>query len=156
MAAWIGFRCARISAIVCGCSPRMNFESCCGLVFSMVAKPSFRWNDRITRSNTRRAMSGPSDLVSRRLACSTPPTCSNCAAESRCWNSYLLPCFRGDRPHRRNFAGDAFDFLFLQVLEHLTGRSSPITIITMAALRAPLTTGSGVTTVGLLIVEIRF
>ena len=29
-AACAGLRCARISAIVCGCSPRMNFESCCG------------------------------------------------------------------------------------------------------------------------------
>ena len=33
-------RCARISAIVCGCSPRMNFESCSGLARSSDANPA--------------------------------------------------------------------------------------------------------------------
>jgi hypothetical protein len=35
-----GLRCARISAIVCGCSPRMNFDSCCGSAFSSDVKPA--------------------------------------------------------------------------------------------------------------------
>ena len=62
-AALAGFRCARISAIVCGCSPRMNFESCSGSAFSSEVKPAVDWNDRMTRSMIRRAASSPSVLL---------------------------------------------------------------------------------------------
>ena len=39
-AALVAFRCARISAIVCGCSARMNFDSCCGSARSSEVKPA--------------------------------------------------------------------------------------------------------------------
>src|SRR2546425_996283 len=72
-AALLGLRCARISAIVCGCSPRMNFESCCGSAFSSDVKPAVDWNDRSTRSMILRAPSAPSDLWSTLRAKSRSP-----------------------------------------------------------------------------------
>ena len=72
-AACAGFRCARISAMVCGCSLRMNLDSCCGSAFSSPVKAIVDSNDLITRSSTRRAISGPSDFTRTFCAYSTPP-----------------------------------------------------------------------------------
>ncbi len=72
-AACAGLRCARISAMVCGCSLRMNLDNCCGSALSRPVKAIDDSNDLITRSSTRRAISGPSDLTSTFWAYSTPP-----------------------------------------------------------------------------------
>ena len=120
-AALPAFRCARINAMVCGCSPRMNFESWSGLAFSSVAKPALVLNDLMTRSRMRRDRSGPSDLFSSRRACSTPPVVRVLAGGRHLveLGEHDLALIGRHAAERRHFAGDPFDLLFLQELEQL-------------------------------------
>ncbi len=73
--------------MVCGCSLRMNFDSCCGSARSNPVNAIVDSNDLITRSSTRRAMSGPSVFTSSFCAYSTPPAERYSAAFHMWWNS---------------------------------------------------------------------
>ena len=122
-AALAGCRCARISAIVCGCSPRMNFESCCGSARSSEAKPAFDWNARITRSIMRRAVSGPKLLISTRLANSMSPR-ATCSAATRGLVElleHLLAHLGRDAAEGRHLAEQRLDLVLGQVLEDAGG-----------------------------------
>ena len=123
-AALPGFRCARISAIVCGCSPRMNFESCSGSAFSSDAKPAVEFIDRRMRSMTRCADCSPSVRTSSRRALLRSPLVTNSAATSVWWNSSstfsLVSC--GTEPSDRHLAREPLDLFFRQVAEDLGRR----------------------------------
>ena len=66
-------RCAMMSAMVCGCSLRTNFDSCCGSVWVNEVKPAVVLTDLVTRSYIDFAASPPSALSSKRLTASAPP-----------------------------------------------------------------------------------
>ena len=64
-AAWEGFRCERISAMVWGCSLWMNLASCCGSVLRSASKLSVSLPSVfIRRSSIFLAASGPKALIS--------------------------------------------------------------------------------------------
>ena len=118
---WPAFRCARISAIVCGCSPRMNFESCCGLArLERWRTPAVELNDLTTRSRMRRDMSGAErldqqparvlDAAGGDVLGGAPTSCGTRRAPARRSRARSAPS-------ERDLARDLLDLVLAEVLE---------------------------------------
>ena len=124
--------------MVCGCSPRMNFDSCCGLAFSSDAKPAVdaeRLDDPVDdpagHVGPERLRSAAAAHVRRRRRA------SSCAAEASCWNSSSTcsPVSAGTVPSTATSRAMRSISSSCRNLKTLPERSSPSAIMMMAALR---------------------
>ncbi|MBP1601000.1 MAG: hypothetical protein H6Q06_1151 [Acidobacteria bacterium] len=87
-AAWEEFRCARTSAMVCGCSDAMNLDSCAGSAFCRLSKPTRVFcSEMFRRSSSFLDASPPNALTSSLFANSAPPRATSVCAVVMRWNS---------------------------------------------------------------------